>query len=108
MGQITRPAFRVLGVFFPTLGRVSADFRLQLFQPFTLTANFAISVAVVNFGEFLAQQSRQQIGPNLSIQQEFALQLGLTFTQADPNVTATCNIHAGRNDDGVQTQWLSA
>ena len=59
MGQITRPAFRVLGVFFPTLGRVSADFRLQLFQPFTLTANFAISVAVVNFGEFLAQQSRQ-------------------------------------------------
>ena len=79
MGQITRPAFRVLGVFFPTLGRVSADFRLQLFQPFTLTANFAISVAVVNFGEFLAQQSRQQIGPNLSIQQEFALQLGLTL-----------------------------
>lgn len=80
MGQITRPAFRVLGVFFPTLGSVSADFRLQLFQPFTLTANFVISVAVVNFGEFLAQQSRQQIGLNLSIQQKFALQLGLTFT----------------------------
>ena len=68
-------------VFYPrNFFGVSADFRLQLFQPFTLTANFVISVAVVNFGEFLAQQSRQQIGPNLSIQQKFALQLGLTFT----------------------------
>ena len=57
----------------------------HLCQPLGLTADFTVGFKLRYFGQLLTHQERQQVVPDLGVQQEFAIQFGIPLTDSEPD-----------------------